>query len=369
MCSSRCEIPASSSCSEAEPAPIQKPSATERTLGMRSVTTRTPEPSVVIWCSGCSGVSVAVAVTAVTRATRATVAVAIAARTAVAIAAVAPGALARGAAATATTAAGADAGELLDRLAGDVGVIGQAQADAAALAVDLDHAHVDLVAFVEHILDRVHPFAGRDVRDVQEAVGALGELDEGAEGGRPDDLADVLVADLDLLHHDADALDQRVAELAVGRVDQHLTVVVYVDLRFELIGQATDRFAALADQQADLRGVDLDRLDPRGELRELLARRADHVGHLAEDERARLFGLGERVAQDLEGHAGDLDVHLQRRDAAVGAGDLEVHVAEVVLDAGDVGQHDVVLALLDQTHRNPGDGPLDRHAGVHQRQR
>ena len=31
-----------------EPVPIQKPSATERTLGMRSVTTRTPEGSVVI---------------------------------------------------------------------------------------------------------------------------------------------------------------------------------------------------------------------------------------------------------------------------------------------------------------------------------
>ena len=79
--------------------------------------------------------------------------------------------------------------------------------------------------------------------------------------------------------------------------------------------------------------------------------------------------LRERVAQDLERDARDLDVHLQRGDAALGAGDLEVHVAEVVLDAGDVGQDDVVLALLDQAHRDPGDRALDRHAGVHQRQR
>ena len=48
------------------------------------------------------------------------------------------------------------------------------------------------------------------------------------------------------------ALDERVAELAVGRVDQHLAVVVDVDLRFELLRQAADRFPALADQQADL---------------------------------------------------------------------------------------------------------------------
>ena len=39
------------------------------------------------------------------------------------------------------------------------------------------------------------------------------------------------------------------------------------------------------------------------------------LGHLAEDERAGLVGLRERVAQDLERDARDLDVHLQRGDA------------------------------------------------------
>ena len=38
------------------------------------------------------------------------------------------------------------------------------------------------------------------------------------------------------------------------------------------------------------------------------------------------------------GDAGDLDVHLQRGDAVRGAGDLEVHVAEMVLVAEDVGE-------------------------------
>ncbi len=49
-----------------------------------------------------------------------------------------------------------------------------------------------------------------------------------------------------------------------------------------------------------------------------------------------------------------------------GAGHLEVHVAEVVLVALDVGEHDVVVALLDQAHRDPGHRPGDRHAGVEQ---
>ena len=35
----------------------------------------------------------------------------------------------------------------------------------------------------------------------------------------------------------------------------------------------------------------------------------------------------------ISGHAGDLDVHLQRSDAFAGARDLEVHIAEMVLVA------------------------------------
>ena len=79
--------------------------------------------------------------------------------------------------------------------------------------------------------------------------------------------------------------------------------------------------------------------------------------------------LIERDAHDLLGDRGDLDVHLQRRDAALGAGDLEVHVAEMVLVAEDVGQHGKAVRLLDQPHRDPGDRARQRHAGIHQRQR
>ena len=52
----------------------------------------------------------------------------------------------------------------------------------------------------------------------------------------------------------------------------------------------------------------------------------------------------------------------------VGAGDLEVHVAQVVFHALDVGQDAVALAFLDQAHGHAGHRGLDRHAGVHQRQ-
>ena len=90
---------------------------------------------------------------------------------------------------------------------------------------------------------------------------------------------------------------------------------------------------------------------------------------MLEDGEARIARLHERLAQELGRDAGDLDVHLQGGDALVGARDLEVHVAEVVLGALDVGQDDVVVALHDQAHRDAGDRRLDRHAGVHQRER
>ena len=89
---------------------------------------------------------------------------------------------------------------------------------------------------------------------------------------------------------------------------------------------------------------------------------------MREDVHAAFARLRQRDLHDLLRDALDLDVHLQRGDAAVGAGDLEVHVAEVILVAEDVGQHREAVAFLDEAHRDAGDVRLDRHAGVHQRE-
>ena len=62
---------------------------------------------------------------------------------------------------------------------------------------------------------------------------------------------------------------------------------------------------------------------------------------------AAVARLGERDPHDLLGNAGDLDVHLKRGDAFTGAGDLEVHVAEMVLVAKDVGEDRVAGTLED----------------------
>src|SRR6266511_2549487 len=79
--------------------------------------------------------------------------------------------------------------------------------------------------------------------------------------------------------------------------------------------EPADGLAALADDESDLLGVDLDGRDPRGMLGELGAGLRDRLGHLVEDEVARPFGLFESASHDLLRDAGDLDVHLERRDA------------------------------------------------------
>ena len=90
-------------------------------------------------------------------------------------------------------------------------------------------------------------------------------------------------------------------------------------------------------------------------LGELRAGLGDRLGHLVEDELAGPLGLVESVPHDLLRDAGDLDVHLEGRDALARACDLEVHVAEVILGALDVGEDDVVVALLDEAHGDAAD--------------
>ena len=58
-----------------------------------------------------------------------------------------------------------------------------------------------------------------------------------------------------------------------------------------------------------------------------------------------------------------LDVHLQRGDAVLGAGDLEIHVAQMVLVAQDVGQdREFAILFQHQAHGHPG--PADFLSGT-----
>ena len=207
-----------------------------------------------------------------------------------------------------------------------------------------------------------------DLRDVEQAVGVREDLDEGPEVGDALDGAGVRRADLGLGREAADDVERLLHGLRIRRGHVDRAVVLDVDGDARLIDDALDRLAAGPDDQADLIGLDLEGRDARRVLRHLGAGARERLQHLAEDVQAALARLVERLVEDRPREAGDLDVHLDRRHAARGAADLEVHVAEVVLVAEDVGEDGVLVALLDQAHRDAGDGALDRHARVHQRE-
>ncbi len=99
-----------------------------------------------------------------------------------------------------------------------------------------------------------------------------------------------------------------------------------------------DRLAAGADEQADLFRIDLDGQQPWSPFADGATRLTQRGEHRLEDLAAGFAGLFERRLDDRLVDAVDLEIELDARDAATGAGDLEVHVAVVIFIAHDVGQ-------------------------------
>ncbi len=69
-----------------------------------------------------------------------------------------------------------------------------------------------------------------------------------------------------------------------------------------------------------------------------------------------ILGLTERDLHDLFGDALDLDVHLERGDARFRAGDLEVHVAEMIFVTENVRENREALVFENQAHRDTAVG-------------
>ena len=74
------------------------------------------------------------------------------------------------------------------------------------------------------------------------------------------------------------------------------------------------------------------------------------------------------LSHDLRRDAAYFDIHLEGSDAAAGAGDLEVHVAIVVLGSSDVGEDGVLAIFHDQAHGDAGNRRFDGNTSIHQRQ-
>ena len=206
------------------------------------------------------------------------------------------------------------------------------------------------------------------------AVFAGSKLHEGAHLGEDaHDRADEHIAHLRIA---CDGEDDRLGVLGVFGVlavggDADAAVVFDVDLDARLFDDLVDDLAAAADDLADLVGIDGEGDDLGRVFRQLCAGFGQHFEHLVEDELPALVRLGDGAAEDVFGNALDLDIHLDGGDALFGAGDLEVHVAQEVFEALDIGEDGdaVAVGVFNEAHGATRDGCLDGDARIHQRQR
>ena len=81
---------------------------------------------------------------------------------------------------------------------------------------------------------------------------------------------------------------------------------------------------------------------------------------------ATFLSLRERCLHDLLGDPFDLDIHLQGSYAFGGASNFEIHVAQMVFVAQDIGQYGETTAFLDQSHGDARHMRRDRHTRIHQ---
>ena len=204
---------------------------------------------------------------------------------------------------------------------------------------------------------------------MDEAVAVAHVVDEGTEIHGLHHLAVVDDADLGIGGNAADPLDGGFRRALVDGRHLDRAVVVDVDLGAGHLADLADHLAAGADHLADLVLVDGDHGDARGILADRLAGGRERRRHLAQDVQAAVARLRQCRLHDLLGDRGDLDVHLQGRDSFLGTGHLEVHVAQVVLVADDVGKNGETVVLLDQAHGDAGHRALQGNAGVHHRER
>src|ERR671915_589610 len=206
---------------------------------------------------------------------------------------------------------------------------------------------VDLVADVDDLLHRLHALAPTQLRDVHESIGPGKQVDEGAEGRGLHDLPSESLADLgdpgieDLFDH----LPGPLGAVALPGAQEHRAVVLDIDVRSRGSDDLVDPLAFRPDDLTDLVDRNLPGDHPRRLGRQRLPGLGKGFQHLVQDVQPGVPGLLQRTGQDLCREARHLRVELKGCDVVPRPGDLEVHVAEGVLGAEDVGQGDELSPL------------------------
>src|SRR5687768_12088646 len=171
---------------------------------------------------------------------------------------------------------------------------------------------------------------------MKQAVEARKNFDERAEVDDARDRPEICFAYLGLGRERFDPRDRSLPGFTVSGCDQNGSVIGNIDLRTGLFGDRPYGRSALADNVAYLLRINVERDDTRSIGRYLFARSVDRLLHDPKNVQPTFPGLLERFLQDHCVDTGDLDIHLQCRDALARTGNLEIHVAVMIFGTGDV---------------------------------
>ena len=207
-----------------------------------------------------------------------------------------------------------------------------------------------------------------DLRNVHQTVTFAEEVHESTEVDEFDNFAFVDFAFFWLCNDRVDHIVGFLDRFAVGGCDFDDAFVVDVDFCARHFNDFTDDLTARTDHFTDLVGRDLHGFDARSVNRELVCR-GQSFAHFTEDVQTTLTGLLKCFLHDGRSDALNFDVHLQRGDTSFGTRYFEVHVAEVVFVAEDVGQNCVGTVVFEnEAHCNASNRCFERNASVHHRQ-
>ena len=252
------------------------------------------------------------------------------------------------------------------------GVTGESET--LPLRVDVVDVDLDLVAEVEHVLDLVDALAATDLGDVQQAVAAREDVDERTELGDVDDPAGVDLAPTSAVGGLRMRRIWRSASATAPPSVEPMDTMPTMPSSSTLMSAPVSCWMALmtlpfGPMTSPILSIGISKLMIFGACSPTSSRGSAMAPAMTSRIcEAGVLGLVQGAGQHVGGDAVDLGVELQRGDELGRAGDLEVHVAERVLGTEDVGEGGVLALGEHEAHGDAGDGGLDRHTGVHQRQ-
>ena len=160
-----------------------------------------------------------------------------------------------------------------------------------------------------------------------------------------------------------------VALVNINTADEYAAVLFYIHFNVKVALDLLNYFAAFADHIADLIGINGKRNHLRRVFGKFLARFADNGQHdLVKNIISGFVCFSECLFDDLRRKAVYFQIHLDRGNAFLGAGNFKVHIAEEIFKTLNICQNQVIIIGITgyQTNGNTSNWCLNRNTGSHQ---